>query len=133
MFHTWKRGTILNLSPHFTSREFECPCGCIDQKISVQLIDDLEVVRAQLYNKPITVTAGFRCHSYQLDLGKRGYETAKGISQHELGNAADIKGSDMTALEAAVRRVFLAVGVAKSFIHVDLRDDKPRFWSYRSM
>lgn len=131
MYH-WSRGTNRNLSAHFTTKEFTCQCGiCRDQRISEKLIEKLEEVRA-LYGRPIVVTSGFRCARHQAHLRGTlppGY-TAKGKSQHEEGFAADVKGEDMQALYAAIEQVFKAIGLAKTFFHVDLRADKVRRWNY---
>lgn len=129
-YHTWKRGQGGQITAHFGRTEFECPCGCPDQKIAVNLVAKLEEVRAAL-GEPIRVTSGYRCRAYQEDLARRGYETAKGISQHELGNAADITTDAMASLQALVVKRFKAVGVARTFIHVDLREDTTRRWFYK--
>jgi zinc D-Ala-D-Ala carboxypeptidase len=129
---SWNRGTVRMLSTHFSTKEFTCRCGmCRDQRISKELITKIEEVRA-LYGRPITVTSGFRCPRHQAHL--RGTlpegHTAKGTSTHEMGQAADITGEDLPALFAACEKVFKAIGLAKTFYHVDLRNDKVRRWNY---
>lgn len=125
---TWKRGEQHQLSKNFSTLEFECPCDCIDQRISLQLIDNLQKVRDAVQDS-IVVTSGYRCSSYQEALTKRGYQTAKN-SQHLLGNAADIWARNLTKLELEVHKHFMATGIARSFIHVDERRDKIRLWQY---
>ncbi len=83
--------------------------------------------------KPLAITSGYRCHAYQQELKARGYETAVGVSQHELGRAADLVCPDLTGEELArTARAcgFKAVGTGRKFIHVDLRADKERAWNY---
>lgn len=130
----WPRGQVRPLSEHFSAREFQCNCGiCSGQFIDQDLIDKLEEVRA-LLGAPITVTSGYRCARKQQMLRAQGYETSVGQSTHEQGKAADIKADDMDKLRVFVDMVFNSYGVAKSFIHVDLRprraDGSKRTWKY---
>lgn len=140
VYITWNKGEKIVFSPHFTSTEFTCPCGkCKEQnKIAVDLIDKLERVRVKL-GIAIRITSGYRCPNYQAELKARGYETAVGVSQHELGNAVDLQPMSLTTLgfptkmvelEKLLKEEFKALGRGKSFFHVDLRDDKERFWTY---
>ena len=80
----------------------------------------------------IHVTSGFRCKGKQADLSAAGYETAQN-SLHLLGMAADIRTGKHSGveIESAARKVgFKAVGVAATWIHVDVRQDKERRWFY---
>jgi zinc D-Ala-D-Ala carboxypeptidase len=97
-----------------------------------ELIDKLTLVRIE-FGKPIIITDGFRCSSFQELLRAKGLKTAAGKSTHELGHAADIKSqdpSDLQNLLLIVKKYFKAVGIAKTFLHVDIRTDKERTWSY---
>jgi uncharacterized protein YcbK (DUF882 family) len=117
---------------HFKLKEFECSCGCKEQQIDMELIERLNAVREQLKG-PIAISSGYRCANKQAQLRAAGYETAKGVSQHELGRAADIV-TDLrkhAQLLSILEEEFNAIGIGKSFYHVDLRDDKHRYWSYR--
>jgi uncharacterized protein YcbK (DUF882 family) len=128
---TWKKGDNVQLTPHFTTEEFECPCGhCDRQEVSEQLISKLESLR-ELIDAPIKIMSGFRCGFYQDQLRQRGYETAKGISQHQLGRAADITSKKLTELFSLAPQFFKAIGKGRTFIHVDLRSDKERRWGYK--
>lgn len=123
----------LYLSRDFHIKEFTCPCTnkeCIDQKIAQGLITRLQSMRNDL-KEAIQVTSGYRCHAHQVELAEKGCETAKGISQHELGNAADIKSSSMLELRSLVKEYFEAIGFSPRFLHVDLRADKIRHWYYK--
>jgi uncharacterized protein YcbK (DUF882 family) len=128
----WPKGTNEQLSVHFSTKEFECHCrrpACGQQRIAVDMVERLEDVRSSI-KIPLTVTSGFRCTAHQLELTQWGFETAKGKSQHELGRAVDLTCRNMSGLAAVAGTVFKAVGVARSFVHVDLRDDKFRRWAY---
>ena len=92
----------------------------------------LETIRTDL-EQPITISSGYRCEQYQQQLRASGYETAQGVSQHELGNAADMRASSMGELLLLCKRYFLSVGAARNFIHVDIRTDKPRLWAYSNV
>lgn len=130
-FFTWKKGTNTLLGRYFSSSEFECKCSspeCVDQKISKLLIEKLDAVREAL-KEPITITSGFRCKSHQESLRQQGYQTSQGLSQHELGAAADIQSRNMIELKAQAGRHFLSIGIALTFLHVDIRNRK-REWFY---
>lgn len=120
------------INDYFNTSEFRCPCkndSCKVQTINKLLIDQLTEVRIE-YNQPINCNSGYRCHAHQLELAANGKETATGISQHELGKAADIRGNDMAVLQSLCEKKFKALGVARSFLHVDTRSDRIRRWSY---
>lgn len=134
----YKKGSNAQLSTHFNLREFDCKCThCQETLIDPELINKLEVLRTNLGEKPIRINSGYRCHAYQNELRLRGYETASRTSEHELGRAADVAetshGIPGGTLEKAARLAgFKAVGVGGYWIHVDLREDKERRWTYAS-
>ena len=130
----WNRGDKIPLTVHFSTQEFECKCGnCSIQSSNKDFIETLDKLRVD-YGHPIVVTSGNRCAAYQKKLGESGAQTAKGISQHELGNAADLAVPQDAKLRKLLlelcEKYFDAVGIAKSFIHVDGRRDKKRKWYY---
>lgn len=128
----FNRGTNPQLSEHFNGREFECPCGaCTLQVVQPGLIEKLEALRVAL-GQPIRVTSGFRCQAHQASLRERGYPTAKGVSQHELGGAADLtcEPAHIERLKRLACDHFKAVGVAETWLHVDVRQDQTRRWEY---
>lgn len=129
-YYTWSRGSNLPLSAHFNAKEFTCKCGiCKGQKISAELIKRLERVR-EAYGAPITVTSGYRCANHQAALRKSGIQTAVGTSSHERAEATDLFGADMPKLLKLLESEFKSIGLANTFYHVDLRDDKIRRWTY---
>lgn len=95
--------------------------------ISENLVRMLDQVR-EIYGKPITITSGYRTPEHNAEVG--------GVpdSAHVKGLAADIYGSNMLDLLAAVKMVgFKRVGVASNFIHVDIDTSKPQVaWTYGS-
>ena len=121
-----------HISDHFLFKEFACKCSypsCKEQIIKKELIDKLEETR-KATGLAIIVTSAYRCSEYQEELRERGFETSKGPSTHSLGMAVDIKQSNMNTLLGECSKRFLAIGVARSFLHVDLRKDKKRRWTY---
>ena len=128
----YARGKATPVSDHFKSKEFDCPCGCAPTRIDTLLVGQLELIRS-IVLRPVVITSAYRCPEYQDDLRKRGYETAVGVSTHNLGMAADLTVAGMTGQEllAAARRAgFICVGVGNFWIHVDTRLDKKREWGY---
>lgn len=123
------------LSSHFKSSEFDCRCPqCTTTQVDSDLVGLLEKVRERA--GPLKITSGYRCQHHQDELRAAGYETAAGISQHSLGRAADIAGSNTeysgAQLEQFARAAgFQAVGVGRSWVHVDLRSDRERRWTYQ--
>jgi uncharacterized protein YcbK (DUF882 family) len=134
-YYYWPKYSCIKLSKSFTTDEFSCPCSnvsCNEQRLSFDLFDRLTKVRED-FGTPLRVTSGYRCHEYQMELRARGYETAAGVSQHEMGNACDIQPTRqgmIGLLEHMVVKYFKAVGIAQSFIHIDTRADKERRWGY---
>lgn len=135
----WKRGRGHQLTANFHCREFECHCGmCADQRVDFALVSKLQAVRDEL-KLPLKVSSGFRCARKQQQLRDQGYETASGVSTHEMGQAADIAFTDakdataanMSRLFTICEKHFLAIGTAKHFLHVDLRVGKQRRWVYK--
>lgn len=127
VIYEWERWETEQLSHNFYTSEFACPTDAT-QRVDYDLIRKLQNVRTKL-GMPITVTSGYRTVEYNKYLRGLGYATAK-RSQHLLGRAADITCRDMDRLLELCRGEFMAIGIGQTFIHVDLRDDKEREWTY---
>lgn len=135
----WNKGGDEKLSDYFKQSEFTCQCSyddCKEQKISQELIRRLSGLREHI-RCPIKITSGFRCIKHQKDLRESGVNTVVAqLSQHELGNAADIKCSSlpMDQFVTEIKTLFFSVGLATNFVHVDLRplreDGSYRIWKY---
>ena len=116
----------------FDLKEFECKCkdkhceGKMPQlRMNPSLIQALNRVREEL-GKPIRVTSGFRCTSHNAAVGGVPHST------HRTGYAADIQCDDMEKLLELVEgeKEFKGIGVAKTFIHVDVRPGLRKRWTY---
>lgn len=109
---------------NFKLNEFRCK-HCKELKLNINLLLKLEELRKVLGNKPVIVTSGYRCITYNARVG--------GIknSEHTKGNAADIKVSTVTPNEVykEAAKVFNAGGVGKynTFTHVDVGPNRYRW------
>jgi uncharacterized protein YcbK (DUF882 family) len=132
MIRQYEKGSLEMVGNNFMAKEFDCPCS----KCTITLIDDdlilgLEAMRLTL-NVPIRIHSGYRCADHQAALAASGHQTSKGVSQHELGKAADVSAATFGGLrlEAAARGAhFKSVGVAPTWVHVDTRQGT-RQWHY---
>jgi uncharacterized protein YcbK (DUF882 family) len=130
-FYEWKKGQRVQFTSNFNSTEFDCVGSAKGewQKIAKPLVEKLQKIRSSV-GYPLIITSGFRTAEHQQRLKESGYPTAKGISSHELGIAVDIFYNGDDKLLKLFKKEFPCVGVAKNFLHGDLRSDKKRFWSY---
>ena len=134
-YYVWVKGGSLLLNKYFSTKEFTCQCKlpeCKDQKISKELISRLTIVREEM-NKPMSITSGFRFEAHQSNLQKSGANTVVATkSTHCLGHGADAYFKDFRLDEwkGAAEKVFNAIGLGRNFLHLDIRDDKKRFWLY---
>jgi uncharacterized protein YcbK (DUF882 family) len=88
----------------------------------------LDEVRRK-YEHRIVITSGCRCEAHNADVG------GKPGSAHTKGFAVDIKcGSSLerARLLPLLQQYFSRIGIAKTFIHVDIDPDLPRdvTWVY---
>lgn len=132
---SYRKGVDTQVGKYFLAKEFDCPCDhCFETKIDPELVKLLDKLREKIGPLRIGPGRGYRCDRYQMNLKMRGFETAKGISTHQYGQAADVSSGKHTGeeLAEAARAVgFRAVGVGHYFVHVDMRSDKDRAWRYR--
>ena len=126
------RSSASLVGKHFKLHEFECSdCVCQTQLISLELVERLDKLR-DLLGQPIYINSGYRCQRKQDLLKAKGYETAPINSPHTLGCAADIRSDNRTGvqIEAFARQAgFTCVGVARWWVHVDIRMGEKR-WAY---
>lgn len=77
---------------------------------------------------PFVITSGYRSAMHPEEKKKSKPGT------HSQGIAADIKVSDgyqrRVVVENAIKMGFRGIGVAKGFVHVDMRDTTPVMWTY---
>tara|TARA_R100001198_G_C5191879_1_gene184242 strand:- start:214 stop:567 length:354 start_codon:yes stop_codon:yes gene_type:complete len=115
---------------YFNYEEFDSP----DIQGSGQLVDPklLEMIdeAREIYGKPIRVTSGYRTEAHNRKVG------GVSSSSHLKGLAIDVackKSDDRFEMLTALLEVgFNRIGVAGTFIHVDIDKDKTQnvIWTY---
>lgn len=116
---------------YFKYEEFDSP----DVQGSGQMMDDtfiqmLDEVREE-YGKPISITSGYRTQVYNDRL-----QNSVKNSAHTKGLAADLYVPNTKEryelLGILIKRGFKRIGIAYTFIHVDIDETKPqnRIWLY---
>ena len=120
------------LAPGFKVREFRCRDGSDAIMIDQTLVVLLQAIREH-FNKPITITSGYRTAAHNAAVGG-----AKS-SQHLLGRAADIRVQGVSVEDVAayaeslmpnwggVGRYPVKASRATGWAHVDTRADKARW------
>ncbi len=110
------------INTHFSDRELDCHCGC-GKTVSPELVVRLEALR-RMIDRPLPVTSGARCEAHNREVG--GFPK----SWHLKGLAVDIacSGSRLRGeiIRLAVLLGFNGIGVAKTFVHLDLRPEGER-------
>lgn len=119
-----------DLSPHFDRKEFACKCGCGFDKVSPDLVTQLERLRLFL-KRPVQINSGCRCPA------RNAAEGGKPDSAHLTGEAADIACIDSGTryeMKHAIYQwsLFNRVGNGKTFLHVDVSMTLPQGveWNY---
>ena len=120
------------LAPGFKVREFRCRDGSDAIMIDQTLVVLLQAIREH-FNKPITITSGYRTAAHNAAVGG-----AKS-SQHLLGRAAVIQLAGVSVADVAsyaealmpdwggVGRYPIKPGRARGWVHVDTRPNKSRW------
>ena len=119
---------------NFNYDEFDSPLQeGSGQLMSNELIGMLDAAR-DLAGVPFKITSGYRIEADIERLRKAGYKVSKN-SSHLKGLAADIACNTeirYNMLESLLKVGFNRIGIADTFIHVDIDPDKPPFiiWTY---
>lgn len=118
------------IGKYFDDSEFACKCGCGRKDIDIFLVDRLDTLREQL-GRPMKITSGCRCERHNASVG------GKSNSAHLRGLAVDIEAASGRERYEILSRIFRLmmfsrVGIAKTFIHVDIDMSLPkqRLWLY---
>jgi len=111
---------------YFSIEEFDCQ-ETGENQMSEEFIHRLDELREKC-GFPFQITSGYRSVSHSIEARK-----AK-PGQHTEGIACDIavsNGSErMTVVHEALKLGFTGIGVAKGFVHVDIRGTTPVLWCY---
>ena len=109
-----------DLTANFNLEEYACKCGCGRDDIKDHLAAKVQSVR-DILGRPISINSGIRCRAHNDVIN------ATPTSSHVEGWAADLgyAGSrERFELLAAVTQVFDRIGIARTFIHVDVDPNK---------
>ncbi|MBF0227995.1 MAG: peptidase M15 [Desulfamplus sp.] len=121
----------------FQKNEFLCGCGCgkgTFDDMDQELLQKLDLAR-EIAGIPFVVKfncggSGFRCRIHNKNVG--GVDD----SQHMLGKAVDIRCGDSALrfiiLNALIKAGFKRIGIAKTFIHVDVKKSTSCIFLYKS-
>ena len=118
--HQLKGASMGDLTENFNRDEYACKCGCGRDDIKEDLAIKVQMVR-NIIKRGIVISSGIRCERHNGNIG------AIETSSHVGGWAADLayKGSaERYQLLNAAFQVFDRVGIAKTFIHVDVDANK---------
>jgi len=115
---------------YFKLKEFDSPDKPgSGSNMSEEILHMLDVAR-KIYGKPMRITSGFRTKDHNTKVG--GVE----FSSHLKGLAVDIACSSSTDRFEMIKTLlevgFKRIGVASTFIHVDIDKDKSQnvIWTY---
>jgi len=117
------------VAQYFHLSEFTCKDGCGLNNAHPDLVDMLDEAR-DIAQIPFLITSGSRCRRHNKLAG--GTRT----SSHLAGLAADIAAihnhTRWLLVESLLMAGFTRIGIAKTFIHVDIDDSKPpnTIWLY---
>ena len=103
------------LTKNFNLSEFVCHCGCGSDYINPELVNKLQLVRDNM--GPMSVTSGVRCKPHNTKIG------GSPTSSHISGVAVDLKcdsGPFRQQILTELTKHFQRIGIAKSFVHVDI-------------
>jgi uncharacterized protein YcbK (DUF882 family) len=112
---------------YFQIEDFDCE-ETGENEIRYDFVSALDDLRG-VCGFPFIITSGYRAprHSVEAKKARPG--------QHTHGIAADIKvtgGAQRYAIVSnAIKLGFKGIGVAKTFVHVDMRETEPMIWQYR--
>lgn len=121
---------------YFTTSEFDSPdkpgSGSLMSETILDMLDDVR----EKFGKPIVINSGYRTEGHNAKVGgKPKTDTSKG-SSHMYGLAVDISCKNSTdrfhLIYLLQETGFQRIGVAGSFIHVDIDFDKSQevMWTY---
>ena len=111
---------------YFDINEFAChETG--ENQIKDELVHCLDMLRERC-GFPFVITSGYRSERHPIEAEKAKPGT------HTQGIAADIKVADgvqrLAIVANAIDLGFSGIGVAKHFVHVDIRGTTPVMWAY---
>ena len=120
---------------YFTYTEFDSPDEVgSGKKMHPDILEMLDQARDK-YDKPMRITSGYRTKEYNESLSARGYKASPN-SSHLKGLAADIACTSSVdryhLINCLLDVGFKRIGIANTFIHVDIDPEKANevIWTY---
>jgi len=111
---------------YFSRDEFKCS-ETGNNEIQDEFVHALDKLRESC-GFPFAITSGYRDPSHSVEAKK------EKAGQHTLGIAADIAVSGgsqrFIIVSNALELGFSGIGVARTFVHVDIRTSQPVLWCY---
>ena len=114
---------------YFSLDEFVCS-ETGEQDMCPEFLKALSHLR-QICDFPFVITSGFRSKNHSIEAAK--VAAGKKLGTHAQGIAADIKvfgGAQRLAIVKHASAMGMSVGVAKTFVHVDIRKTPAMCWCY---
>ena len=112
---------------YFALSEFNCQ-ETNENEMKEEFLKKLDHLR-EACGFPFVITSGYRSTNHSNERNK-----TNGGGTHTKGIAADIRALSGTERYTIVKHAlalgFTGVGVAKSFVHLDIRDTVPVIWTY---
>ncbi len=117
--------------PNFSKTEFDCKHTGKNEMLP-EFMDLLQMIRSD-YNKPMPISSGYRDKTHPEERKK------KATGAHSLGCACDVAVSGVDSIRLIAVAYYYGInriGVAKTFIHLDIADRLFGFpkalWTYKS-
>lgn len=115
---------------YFTEKEFNaCTPSCSIGEMDGDFMEKLDKLR-DIAGIPIVINCAYRSREWDLKKGR------SGNSAHTKGKAVDIRCIDSSnrykILQAAIQLGFRRIGIADTFIHLDMDESLPQgvIWLY---
>lgn len=111
---------------YFKRSDFDCQ-ETGENEMDPEFIRRVDELRSAV-GRPLYVTSGYRSPRHSIEVKKSKPGT------HAQGIACDIKVSNGVERRQLVKQAFYlgftGIGVAKTFVHVDVRETEPVLWVY---
>jgi len=111
---------------YFNLADFACQ-ETGENEIDIDFVVALDELREEC-GFPFVITSGYRSPRHSIEAKKASPGT------HAQGIAADVAVQSGTQrriiVEKAIEAGFNGIGIAKTFVHVDMRDSTPVMWTY---
>ena len=114
--------------PQLTRERFACPC-CGEDWIDPRVATKVQAIESETGVK-LTITSGCRCKAHNKKVG--GSETSSHLKGLAVDIACERSRTRHYIIATAIRLGFTRIGIGKTFIHLDLDQQKSAevIWLY---